>query len=101
MPRYAPDSAVQKESLVDGFAGILVARGTGTTNGSGDAASLVTHGAKDKDGNAFPAANLFVLAIPSATGKQVYRSAAPTATQIDIRSASVSAPYDWFLFLCN
>ncbi len=101
MPRYRPDQVGTKEALAYGQAGILVAKGTGTTNGSGDAASTVVHGALDKDGNAFPAANLFVLAIPSATGKQVYRSAAPTATVIDIRSASVSCPYDWYLFLCN
>lgn len=101
MPTYRPDQVVQKEVLDAGFAGLLVARGSATTSGTGDAASLVTHGALNVDGNPFPAANLFVLAIPTATGKQVYRSAAPTATQIDIRSASVSCPYDWFLYLCN
>lgn len=101
MVRQTPDSAAMKELLGAGVAGVLVAKGTGTTNAVINTAALVSHGARDKDGNAFPAANLFVLALPTSSAGGLYEGAATTATQIDIRSPVASVPYRWFLFVIN
>lgn len=91
------DSPAVREAQAMHMAGTMVAYGSSTTSGSANVAALVTHGAKDFYGNAFVAANLRVIAIPTA-GTAVYRSAATTATQIDIRSTGTSITYDWFLF---
>lgn len=87
--------------LAANVGGVLVAAGSGTTSATINTASLVTHAARNAEGSDYPAASLRLLAIPTSNAGGVYRSAAPTATQIDVRSAVASVPYDWFLFLVN
>lgn len=79
--------------------GVLAAVGTGTTNAAINTASLVSHGVVLPNGNPVPAANLAVLALPTSNAGGVYQGAAPTATQIDIRSAVASVPYVYFVFI--
>lgn len=100
----AVDTATQNPSAVSGHktVGRLIATGTGTTSGTTNTASLVTHSALDVTGAALTAANLKCLAIPTATvADPLWQGAAPTATQIDIRCVTVSVPYVWFLFHIN
>lgn len=100
----AAATATQSPSFVTNVksAGRLIACGADTTSGTTLTAALVSHGALDVTGAALVAANLRVLAIPSAAAADsLYVAAATTATQIDIRSTNLSVPYYWFLFYIN
>jgi hypothetical protein len=90
-----------RQHIAGNVGGVLVKYGTGTTDASANAEELVTHGAVDHNGNAYPAANLAALAIPTTNEAFIYENAAPTATVLDFRSTGTAVPYKWFLFLVN
>lgn len=101
MPNYRPDQPATAEALASGFAGVLVAHGNNTTAGSGNTAATVAHGALDRNGNPFPAANLKCLAVSRAATGVYVNQAGTTASVIDVRSSGTSIAYDWYLFVVN
>lgn len=100
MAKQLPGSPAVRALLGAGAIGQLVAYGTGTTHATANTQSLVSHGAVDENGNAYLAANLRVIAIPT-VGTLVYQGGATTATQIDVRSTGSSIAYAWYLFVVN
>lgn len=96
---HALDSYAKRAHFKGHVAAVCVARGEATTDAVANTEELVAHGAVDENGNAYPAAKLFCLAMATSNEAAVYQSAAPTATQIDIRSAGTAVPYVWFLFV--
>lgn len=96
---HAMDSPAKRAHARGHVAAVCVAYGTGTTNALASTAELVAHNAKDGNGNAFAAADLFCIAFPTTNEAGLYEGAAPTATQIDIRSTGTAVPYKWMLFL--
>jgi hypothetical protein len=101
MARQKPDSVATKEILGHSIMGALIAHGTATTSGTPNAVAAQNHGATDKDGKALPTANLRCIAFPTGGGGFLYQFTSVSATQIDIRSATASIPYIWFLYVVN
>ena len=101
MARQVPTSPASRAQNAGGVIGHLVAYGTGTTDAVASTTEPVAHGALDENGNAYPAANLACLAIPTTNEAGLYEFAAPTATHINIGSTGTAVPYKWFLFVVN
>lgn len=94
-------SAAIRQHIAGNIAGVIVARGTGTTHASANTTNPVTHGAVDHNGNAYPAANLQVMAFETTNEAFVFEGAAISATTFDVQSAGTAVPYKWILVLFN
>jgi len=91
-----------RQHLAGNVAGTIVAAGAGVTSSSANTEKLVTHGAVDHHGNAYPAASLLVIAMALDAGTNpLYEGTAISATQFDIRSAGTSINYNYIVVLKN
>lgn len=96
---HAADSPAKRALLAGTVGGVIIASGSGTTSATINTAALVAHNGASALHFTPDAANLRVLAVPTSNLGNVYQGAAPTATQIDIRSTVASVPYNWLLIL--